>query len=130
MFELPQLLLLQLNFQLQELQFTLLDGETLQLVDLHPITSSLLDSLTSVLPLVIQPMAVYKQTFKFAPEEMSDKILAKETVVVLSSLPQTHQTPLMQQSLVLFHLEETNVLSMNLEFIPISRALQMPSFKV
>jgi len=130
MSELRQLQQPLLNFLLQELKYMLLDGEILKLVDLHPITSSLLDFLMSPSQLVMLPMEVSKLTFKFAPEELLDKILAKETVVVLSSLLLLHQTQLMLLSSVLYPLEETLVLSkMNQEYIPMFRALQMPSFK-
>jgi len=128
LFELLQQQRILLNFPQLVLPFTSPDGEILKPVDLHPINSSLLVSLLSTLPLVVKPSLSHK-TFKFVLEELLDKILAKETVVVLSSLLQIHRTPLMQQSLVLFLLEETNVQSMNLEFILMFRALQMPSFK-
>jgi len=105
-FELPQLQPTHLNFLELVLPFTLLDGEILKLMDQHLIPFSLLVFLMSTSPLVILLMEAFKQTFKFVLEELSDKILAKETVEVLSSQLSIQVTQLMPSSLVLFHSEE------------------------
>jgi hypothetical protein len=73
----------------------LLDGVMYKLVDLLPISKSLLISLISTCNNVIKPIKTSLQEFKFALEELLEKILAKETVVVLSSPPQTSMIPSM-----------------------------------
>jgi len=91
---------------LQQMQlFLLLDGETLRLVDqILKLLCCGLISLMPPLPIAMpHTMDPSLKEIKFVLEDLQEKILAKETVVVLSSPLLSLMIPLMLKSSELFH---------------------------